>query len=215
MYIQFNRIQKSTSAFEYNIIEYTPYSMCETFGFEKTSNGTILLNGQFKNTKAQLKINPYFGDRIQEDIGWKESCGTFSLDNITGDIFYCGKKGSNFLNGIYFWSFVLNNEIYNAYEVGFGRKGIYLCVWKNDQLIAVISKKIHTKNFESNYSIYAENCQNFELLIIISAYWDISRYFVSSSGEEWHTLYTWQKELKNKYDPEFIPKIKEIDKITE
>lgn len=76
-------------------------------------------------------------------------------------------------------------------------------------------KKTHTKKFESNYSIYAENCQDFEFLIVINAYWDISRYFISSSGEERHTLNTWQKELKNKYDPEFIPRIKAMDGITD
>ena len=215
MYIQFNRVQKSISAFEYNILERTPYSVCETIGFEKTSFGTISLKGQLKNTKIQLNINSKFGNRIQEGAVYKELCGDFSLDNRTGSIFYCGKKGSNFLNGIYFWSFVLNGEIYNTYEVGFGRKGIYLCVWKDDQLIAIISKKTHTKKFESNYSIYAENCQDFEFLIVINAYWDISRYFISSSGEEWHTLNTWQKELKNKYDTEFIPRIKAMDGITD
>jgi len=127
-------------------------------------------------------------------------------------IYYCTQKGSNFFNGIFFWKVCYEDRSYEVYEVGHGRKGIYYCIWSQGKTIAIISKEMHTKNFESNYFVFCEEDVPCELLVSINIFIDITRYFPSEAGEEFHALNTWQKELKNKYDPDFIPRIMAMEK---
>lgn len=176
--------------------------------FERMHDGSITLFSDDLAVVKELRIYPSM-ERIQKNEGeTRHFVGDFMWQSgDRGEMFYCGKKGSNFLNGIYFWAFRINNQEYLAYEVGFKRKGIYLCIWNNDQTLAIISKDTHTKHFESNYTVYAENGLSSELLSVCTLFWDLVRYYPSSSSEEYHTLNTWQRELRNKYDADFIARI--------
>ena len=46
-----------------------------------------------------------------------------------GITYDCGERGTHFFNGIYYWTFELENEVYTVYEVGFGHRAIYYCVY--------------------------------------------------------------------------------------
>lgn len=190
--------------------------MSDYLSFSKPDKGSaIKVSGTLANTETELNIYSRYLEKIKANGITKECCGACRIGNEIWKIYYCGKKGSNFLNGIYFWTFEMSNQIIEAYEVGFGRKGIYLCLWSDNTLIAIISKKLHNKNFESSYQIFAQSADIMALMIIAASFWDITRYFVTTSSEEWHTLNTWQKELKNKYDPAFIPRIKAMENISD
>lgn len=205
MVLQFAREQYKLGRFRYVIS--TDYSQ-RIISFDKMSQGNIVVSSDDPNCSFQMEIYPTFRNSQKNGIETKQQSGEFSLQTYSGGIInYCGKKGSNFLNGIYYWTFEIAGQKLIAYEVGFGRKGIYLCIWNEDQLLAVVSKDVHTKRFESKYIIYAENTVPVDLLSICSLYWDLTRYYPTSSAEEFHTLNTWQKELKNKYDPNFIKRI--------
>ena len=54
--------------------------------------------------------------------------------------------------------------------------------------------------------MYREKEMPGRILYMLVTYWDFIKWYPESSYES-HTLNTWQKELKNKYDPNFIPRI--------
>ena len=215
MYIRLNRKSSISFSFKYEVSGKNDIIISDCLNFSKPAKGSsIKVSGTLSNTETEFNIYNHYLEKTKINGVTKEWCGDYRIGKETGKIYYCGKKGSNFLNGIYFWTFEMSNQIIEAYEVGFGRKGIYLCLWSDNKLIAIISKKLHNKNFESSYQLFAESADKMVLIIIAASFWDITRYFVTASSEEWHTLNTWQKELKNKYDPTFIPRIKAIENIS-
>jgi len=205
MVLQFDREQYERGRFRY--VTYN-HDRVNTICFEKMNDGNIVLHSNNLNEPFELQIYPFFKTTVKSDGEIKQLAGDFSLGTKSkGLIYYCGKKGTNFLNGIYYWTFEIANTKYIAYEVGFGRKGIYLCVWGNEMTKAIVSKDVHTKRFESKYSIFIEDEAMAEIATICSLFWDLTRYYPSGSSEEFYTLNTWQKELKNKYDSGFIERV--------
>lgn len=205
MVLQFNRQQYQLGKFRYVLASDNNEKI---ISFDKLKAGNITVCANEPGFSLQIEIYSAFKNTIKIGPETKQHSGEFSIHSHPGgSIYYCGRKGSNFLNGIYYWTFEHLGEKFLAYEVGFGRKGIYLCIWDENQLVAVVSKDVHTKRFESKYTIYAEDTISPELLSICSLYWDLTRYYPTTSSEEFHTLNTWQKELKNKFDPNFIKKI--------
>lgn len=174
--------------------------------FEQAPLGHLNLSGHFSSGSFRLTGGGAFGPLQWEGKVNRKEAGQFQMNGQNGIIYNCGEKGSNFFNGIYFWEFWGQDRVYRAYEVGFGRKGIYYCVWVADHLAAVISKDMTTRNFESGYTLYSQEIP-LEWMTLMALYWDLTRYPPSRSRNEGHTLNTWQKQLKNKYDPDFIPRI--------
>lgn len=213
MIIQFERKQYKLGRFEYQISKENV--LYGKISLEKGEHANIKAQSYFADTNFSLEFNTMFGPKMKEGIITKQSAGNFNLNGEQGTIYYCGKKGSNFLNGIYYWNLQFSGVNYDVYEVGFGKKGIYYCIWSDNHLCAIISKKLHTKHFESVYTVYSEESVLDRLLIMLNVYWDITRFYPSESSEEWHTQNTWQKELKNKYDSSFIPRIKMMHGISE
>lgn len=204
MVIQFERKQFAFARFDFEITQKGQKIGAITLG--RSTAGLVDATGSFPSGNFHLTTDRIFGSPQWEGKINRRKAGQFQIDGQGGIIYDCGEKGSNFFNGIYFWEFCTQDRTYRAYEVGFGQKGVYYCIYENNQLMAIISKVTHTKHFESYYTIYAENIP-IEWLALLNFYWDMTRYYPTQSSEEWHTLNTWQKELKNKFDPTFIPKI--------
>lgn len=202
MVLQFKREQYKLGEFKYVM---NSGALNGSITFDRMNAGRIVVRSDDMFLLKEMQMPPLFGKTEKTGNETRQMAGMFECHSgEKGVIYYCGKKGSNFLNGIYFWVFKIDNQEYTAYEVGFGRKGIYLCIWHENQILAIVSKDVHTKRFESNYTIYAEDYFPVDLASVCSLFWDLSRYYPTSSSEEFHTLNTWQKELKNKYDSDFL-----------
>lgn len=172
--------------------------------------GCMDATGNFPFGNFHIKVGRTFGPMQWDEKGKvnRKEAGQFQINGQKGLVWNCGEKGSNFFNGIYWWEFQSAERVYRAYEVGFGGKGIYYCLWAENRLVGVISKVTHTARFESYYTIYyCAEAISTEWLAMINLYWDLTRFSPSRSAEEWHRLDTWQAEIKNKYDPAFIPNI--------
>lgn len=203
MVLHFKREQYNFGKFRYTL---NLDDSIKIISFDKMNKGNTVVYSNESKCCFEMQIYPFFKKTEKTDMETKQLAGEFSFLNKKGLINYCGKKGSNFLNGIYYWTFESENQRFVAYEVGFGRKGLYLCIWRDEQLFAIVSKELHTKRFESYYTVYAEDSFPLEMASICSLFWDLSRYYPTNSVEEFHTLNTWQKELKNKFDANFINK---------
>ena len=205
MVLQFKREQYHLGKFRYLL---NSNNLTRVISFGKMNEGNIAVSSDESEPCFGMLIYSFFKRTEKDGNETKQLAGEFTIPSgIKGEIYYCGRKGSNFLNGVYYWTFEVENQKFIAYEVGFGRKGIYLCIWKDNKLFAIVSKDVHTKRFESNYTIYSEDDMPLEMVCICSLFWDLSRYYPTSSAEEFHTLNTWQKELKNKFDADFIKRI--------
>ncbi|MDR0948074.1 MAG: hypothetical protein LBM69_00995 [Lachnospiraceae bacterium] len=102
-----------------------------------------------------------------------------------------------------------------AYEIGFGRKGIYFVLKSGDTTLAVISKAMRTVNYLSAYKLYIEDESLRGMTVLLALYWDVTNYLQSLETSlahiEYHRLDTIQKGLKKHYDPTFIPRIESME----
>lgn len=96
----------------------------------------------------------------------------------------------------------------NCYTVGLGRKGIYICIYNNqNQLVAIVSKKLTVRNGRSQYTMYMvsdEWCEYITIVTEIIHQMDYEEHDQNANTIVGNTLNTWQKGLLAKYDPNFI-----------
>lgn len=132
---------------------------------------------------------------------------------------YVSKKGQGLFGRYAYWSFVYQEHTYDLYEVGLGRDGIYLCIYQDD--VTVAQCQLHTKvvNYENEYTMYAVDDLSKSLLVMIMTLWDVQGWFLDKLPEidgaqdlskkahhntNQYSVSTLQKDLKAKYDPNFI-----------
>ncbi len=116
-----------------------------------------------------------------------------------------------FLKSYIYHKIEYKGTVYSAYEVGFGNKGLYLCIYKGDKIIAIVNKKLRVINYKDSYVCYLENEEDADMVISYVVYYDMVSYgdwldISLYSGEE-KLVVTLQKELKAKFVADFIPKI--------
>ena len=121
--------------------------------------------------------------------------------------------------GYDYFNFIFNDKEYVVYEVGLGQNQHYICVYSGHETVAIIHKEDKKHNYCDKYVIYALDEAMLLELSILTLYFDCIRYpdHGEFTGESYvdDSFLTTQKELNNKYDPEFIPMIKEMDGITD
>ena len=132
---------------------------------------------------------------------------------------YVSKKGQGLFGRYAYWSVVYQEHTYDLYEVGLGRDGSYLCIYQDD--VTVAQCQLHTKvvNYENEYTMYAVDDLSKSLLVMIMTLWDVQGWFLDKLPEidgaqdlskkahhntNQYSVSTLQKDLKAKYDPNFI-----------
>lgn len=124
-------------------------------------------------------------------------------------IYSCTQKGSHFLNGFSFCHFIFEGRNIDVYEVGFGRKGIYWCVYADGVPVTVFSMDMVAKGYGSGYTVYSEEGIKPELLAIVGVLMDITHNPSNDGCNTHRTLNTWQKALKEKYPAAFMARYQE------
>ena len=173
---------------------------------------------KYQNGLSQrLYYNPSdttWGSKIADRLSFK----LFEKDDKIGHLVGKTKK-TGFLKAYAYYEYVHKGQCYYGYEVGFGKDGLYLCVYKDDRLIAIVDKQLRVVNFKDVYTAYIENDEDIEVVIPFVIYYDVTAYgdvmeiAVMSVHEK--RVNTIQKELIEKYDASFISRIKARDGIIE
>lgn len=130
-------------------------------------------------------------------------------------LLYCIERGRNIFVNIPYWSFSYKDINYKIYEVGLGKKGTYYCVYCNGETVAMIRRDPVIKKNQAFYQIYSQDYIPKETLIMLAAYFDLTKNYPEKESSRIVTMNTWQKDIKNKYDESFIPRIKQQDGITD
>jgi hypothetical protein len=133
-------------------------------------------------------------------------------------VFQMTKKVLFFKTGYDYYNIILNGEIYNLYEVGLGENQHYYCIYKDNATVAIINKFDRIINDLDKYRCYILEdafllpTLLFCLFLESGAYYDIG---AIGNSDNLDVFVTVQEELNSKYDPTFIPKIKEMDGISD
>lgn len=161
--------------------------------------------------KQNLYYNPQdttWGNTLKDRMSFKVFVDKNKVGSIVGGQ---TKKVSGFLQSYNYYEFTLENETYYGYEVGFGKKGLYLCIYKGEELIAIVQKNLKVVNFKDSYVAYLEDEKYMSVVVPFSIYYDVTAY---GDVMEWSTLSikekrvnTTSKELRSKYDADFIKRV--------
>ena len=161
----------------------------------------------------KLYYNPAdttWGSHLSDRLSFK----VFREDEKVGAIVGKTKK-TGFLKAYAYYDFLLDGKQYYGYEVGFGREGLFLCVYREEKLIAIVEKSLRVVNFKDKYTAYVENPVDLNVVLLLSIYYDATAYgdvmeiAVASIKEK--RVNTVQKELKEKFDQKFMDKIKAME----
>lgn len=156
----------------------------------------------------------------------KEADGTIrqnvALVDMAGErivIDYVSKKGQGLFGRYAYWNFIYQNHAYDLYEVGLGKDGIWLCIYQDGLTIAQCQLHTTVVNYENEYTMYAQDDISKELLVMIMTLWDVQGWFLdkikdvegakdltkkANHNKTRYSLSTVQKELKARYNPDFI-----------
>lgn len=180
--------------------------------------GKFQADAFFKDrTQYALYYNPSdttWGTKLKDRLSFKVLRDGCCLGTVVGQT-----KKLGFLKSYAYYEFTLDNEVYYGYEVGFGRRGLYLCIYHGDQLIAIVDKSVTVVNFQDCFTAYLSDEQYAKLTILFVIYYDVIAYNdpreIALLSVQQRSVNTIQKELIAKYDPDFIAKIKAMEQSRE
>ena len=122
-----------------------------------------------------------------------------------------GRTKGRFLKGYAYSEMEYKGTLYQCYEVGMGSKGLFLCIYLGDSLIATVKKDKNVIDFKDNYMLYLISDEYFLIVSLFTLYYDVLN-FGDILERQVHSStttikYTRNKELLEKYDPLFIQRI--------
>ena len=165
--------------------------------------------------KYRMYCNPSdttFGKRLEDRLSFR----VFDTsNNLIGVFVGRTKKTGKLFGGYVYYELNFCNRQYIGYEIGRASQGIALCLYYNDKLLSICDKNIHVVNFQDDYNIYCENFDDIYMSTLFTIYYDMAKFpdmrEIKLYSQVETYMVTANKELKSKYDPEFIPRIKAME----
>lgn len=129
--------------------------------------------------------------------------------NQVGELQYIPVKQEN-IQSYFYYVLQLNGVSLKCYIVG-EKDGIYFCMYNsNEQMVATVSKNLHSKNGKSRYTMYIVSDDWFQYVAVMTSIIHKLCYEaedIDHLGSQNYKLNTFQNGLLGKYDPNFIPQI--------
>jgi|BioPla2DNA2_1021312.scaffolds.fasta_scaffold16254_2 hypothetical protein len=188
--------------------------------FREGGNNLALAQSPFEQGRFQILFNTEVDDLIRlyynpsdTSYGRKlENRLSFHIlkeENRVGYI--VGRTKGRFLKGYAYSEMEYKGTLYQCYEVGMGSKGLFLCIYLGDSLIATVKKDKNVIDFKDNYMLYLISDEYFLIVSLFTLYYDVLN-FGDILERQVHSStttikYTRNKELLEKYDPLFIQRI--------
>ncbi len=172
---------------------------------------TIDYPGERKQLMYYNPSDTTYGATIQERLAFK----LFEQNELAGTIQGMTQKVKGFLQSYAYRMLQAYGSTYYLYEVGFGNKGLYLCFYKDDQLIAIADKELKVVNYQDHYTVYALNEADLSAIVPLLLHYDITEHGdmmeVSLYSVKKKKVNTVQKQLLEKYDASFIEMVKQME----
>ena len=126
------------------------------------------------------------------------------MGNFCGAIYRKRTKG---FFGYYYFELHLNDKEYKFYEIGLGKQGIKIPVYVGEQQVALIEKDTHTANNLDSYNLSSVDGKTAQAASLFCVYYDFVRFGnhgeVSVNSKQVTYIYTGNKKLKEKYNPDW------------
>lgn len=177
-------------------------------------------NGKKERTyHSMYPIQSELAKKLTANLSYMEKVNaTFIFDEnnqIVGRMMHKKNKLKGKLIPFYSVCLEYKDRKYNIWEVGFGTKGQYYVICdENERTIAIIQRAISNPVGTPDFILYSEIEDAYELLYAVVHYFRIYFYRkIDDIDVNSSFPITTYKEVKSKYDPEFIQKIKQKDGI--
>ena len=148
--------------------------------------------------------------KTKENVLWR----IYENEILIGGVKYKGvsRKGFNSFN---YNELQYKGVIYECYEVGLGKDGWFFCFYKNGELVAIVERSLESINYLDEYTCYLSYREDYPAIIAYMIQQECigeeNGYMESGFNAKQLMLNTTNKEVLAKYDPTFIPKIKELE----
>lgn len=198
--------------------EFKMYVAGKQFSYAKLNNN-VTFGGSWEfyidealTYKTQYKFREQMGN-IGKKIEDKKFI-PFEIYNGYGE--QCGlifqkETGGFFLSRYPYYEMQLNNLVYTLYAVGMGKEGMKFPIYREEKQVALIEKSYEVHNNLDQYRSYALTTDDNMAACLLCLYIDSLMYsnrgqVVQSSVQKTYKITT-NKELKSKYNPDFIRNI--------
>lgn len=129
-----------------------------------------------------------------------------SLNTLRGRVY---RRRNKLWGGYYYFVLEWSGVEYQMYEIGLGKQGIKLPVYHNGAQIALIEKGTVVYDNKDSYPMTFQNDDGLLKSIFLTLYYDLVRFAnrgeVVSNTKKTYFYYSTNKELKQKYDPNWRP----------
>ena len=187
--------------------------------------GTVICNVKAPFERGQINMHLNYTNEMNQRLYFNPSDRTYGAsmkdrfsfklfqgDEMIGMVSAPNKMLKGWFKSYQYREVVINGVPYYLYEVGFGYKGLFLRIYRGDELIAIAEINLVVTNFRDTYTIYAVSVRDLPYMMPlllhydVTAHGDITQMAVASVKVTIRN--TIQPDLIAKYDPEFIPRIK-------
>lgn len=202
--------QESTGRnISYSVIDNHDQILCEIEAPFSTDSfyANFYYDGQLRQKLYYNPTDTQFGMRLSDRLSFK----LFEDKDWVGALIQKTQKAKGFLQSYPYYQIEISDQEYQGYAVGFGKKGLYLCFYQNEECLAVVEKELVTRQYQDIYHLYLLSDQTLPALLPFLVYYDMTQYGdvmeYSLHSYKKTTLNTIQKELIKKYDPDFIQRV--------
>lgn len=176
--------------------------------------------------KGRLRVSIDYPDQSRQWLYHEPNRGTSLRERLSFHLYEGERKVSSiceltrkqkgFLQSYAYRTMEYQGLHYDLYEVGFGHKGLYLCIYRETELIAIAEKELTTINYKDRYTIYSLDGAELKAIIPLLLHYDLTQYGdmmdISLYSKKKRVVNTIQRELKAKYDPLFIERVREDER---
>lgn len=179
------------------------------------SRDRFLAEIQAKDYTQRLVFDPSdlsFGNKLKDRLSFR----LYEDGKYTGHLVGNTRRERKGLFAAYpYYEYQYRQTQLSGYEVGFGRKGLYLCVYEGGELIAIVDKKLTVTDFKDEYTCYMLETGHYRKVIPFVIYYDTIQYGDvmerAVHAQKKDALNTIQKDLIAKFDRSFIPRVLQQD----
>lgn len=151
-----------------------------------------------------------YGKSLVDRLSFKLLDGKNKVGYLVGQT-----QKAGFLKSYPYYKYDYYGDLYSAYEVGFGPKDLYICLYSGEELVAIVDKDLTVKDFKDTYTAYMKDGKYAEIITPLVIYYDIISYGdlgnVDAISVQRKQVYTPQPALKEKYQESFIPEVKALE----
>ncbi len=115
-----------------------------------------------------------------------------------------------------YYKFEIEGRCYQVFESGLGPGMHFYSMYEDGVVVGVIHKQDRIVNDLDHYTLYTEDEVAMKDLVVYTMFLASTEYFKTTDAGysiDDASVYTAQQELRDKYDPTFIPRIKAMDGI--